>query len=134
MIRCEWIYLNFCSGEEVISEILLWMSDNFIKEYNADSIVKIINQTIQRMWMQWVNAHPNVAERYHNYKLNFKRNGRLNLKPYYIAGLIKSTKKYKEINIKEIRSDKQLMKDYRERLKSRRDKLHQIYDWHSHFD
>lgn len=134
MFYCEWIFLNFASGEEVISETLIYMAEQGIKEYNADSIVHLINKIVQRMWQMWVDAHPNIATRYRDRHKEWRREWRRNIKPGYVVELFRNNKDYKEVSRGELRSDSTLIKQYRERIKQRRDKLSQIYDWHSHFN
>lgn len=134
MMYCEWIFLDFASGEEVVSETLLYMADTGIKEYNADSIINLINRVIQRMWQMWVDAHPNISARYRDRHKEWRKEWRRNIKPGYVVELLRNSKDYKDIPRQELRNDRELIKQYRERIKQRRDKLHQIYDWHSHFN
>lgn len=132
-VYCRWIWIDFAKAGDILSEAFLWMSENNIKEYNAESIIKIIQQTVNRMWDKFLSESP----KYNEYKKRVikrkKENDIINMTDRYVVELIKKNKKYSHLNRQDIKKDTQLIKQFRNSLINKRKKSNRNYEFISHF-
>lgn len=133
-VYAKWMFIDFASPQEILSESFLYMKEKGIKEYNGSSVLKIINRVAQKMWTDFINKHPKYHDNNRKYMKNYSEQQRINLSDNYIAFLIKSTKKYKSVPRSEIVKNKELMNNKREEVKRKRDKRGSVYEFKSHFN
>jgi hypothetical protein len=133
MFTCRWIYISFASPQDVMAETFLYMQDNNIKEYDATSMVRLINSIIQKMWKVWIAAHPNIDARYRAKYKEYKRDWRLNIKDGYVVDMMKKSKEFRSFTTSEIWDKKDEVRKYKERIKQMRMRLKRLYDFESHF-
>lgn len=134
MYFCSYIYLEFASPGEIMSEVFLYLHDNKIKDYDADFIIKIINRTISRMWGQYRKEHPNLLRDFLARQKDAKKRRIINISTLYLVDLIKSTKAGANMTRKEIRNNKELLDKYKMQLIEKRLKHNKLLDFNSHFD
>lgn len=134
MFFCSYIYLEFCSPGEVMTEVFLYMHDNKIKDYNADFIIKIINRTISKMWSTYRKAHPNLLAVYLKNQKENKRKRIRNLSKSYIIDLIQNSKLGKTMTRTQIKNDSELIESTKIRIAEGRKKNNYLSDFNSHFD
>lgn len=133
-VYANWIWLNFAEPVEILSETFIWMKDNNIKEYNGTSMIKMIQQTVNRMWYKFIKDNPKYFKNFAGKNKLVKENIRNNLGNSYVAALIKSNSKYSHLTTKEIRANLELMTKKKEEIKERRKKNGNINtDFISHF-
>jgi transposase-like protein len=132
LMYSHWIQTNQFDVNDIIAETFIWMADNGIKEYTAETVAFYIRKTTQKMWMKWVYAHPNTHEYYLSYWREWGKNARLNLKPTYINKLIKE--KNPHMTASEIASNKKMQEEQRLRTAEFRKKNNLLDDFNSHFD
>lgn len=132
-VYCTWIFLDFAAPEEILTETFLYMRDNGIKEYNAESILKHIWLVTGRMWFKFLREHPKYSEYQRNINRRCKQRTRMNLGTSYLVEIIFS-KKSNTLTRREIRADRNLLNDTKKRIIERRGKLGTLYDFHSHFE
>lgn len=134
-VYCKWIFMNFGSAQDVLSETFIWMQENGIKEYNTETILKYIWRTVNRMWADFIAKHHKYNDIYRLKNKEFKRISRENISTYYIVSLIKERNGWRERSTKEIRKQVQLLNKVRGEIKERRlSKLKENMEFYSHFD
>jgi hypothetical protein len=134
-VFCYWIdNKSFADPVEILTDVFLYMRDENVKEYNSESILKYIWQSVNRLWYQYIKDHPNKAIKINARHKDNKRNARINLTDGYISQVVKATKEHKNTPIKEIRANKKLIQETKERLISKRKTQNKISDFNSHFD
>jgi len=132
--RCHWIhtFTNSIQAREIVSETFLYIADNNIKEYNADTIMFYIRKVTNNLWAEYFKSHPNVHNYIRRYDKQWKRDAILNLKPTYLNSKIRRA--FPEKTASEVMADKELQKRYKERLKLFRQKFNLLEGFNSHFD
>lgn len=130
---CEWIFLNFASPQDIMANVFLKLADDNIKDYDATLVVKYINRTISRMWLEYLKDHPNLWAQ-HEAKLKqrdyFKR---VNITTQYLVKLVQSSKAGKGLTREDIKKNVELLEGARDKLKKYRKKAGGLMDFHSHF-
>jgi len=132
-VYCTWMWMDFADPRDILAETFLYMKDNGIKEYNAESIIKLIQKVSQKMWETFLNNHPKYANKLTRRNRNHQREISQNLKPSYIAKIIKMTNAGKGLTTKEIRENLELMNAKKEELLRKRKKRGANYEFISHF-
>jgi len=132
-VYCHWIWIDFTDPREILSETFLHIKDNGIKEYNADSMIKMIQQTINRMWFSFLKNHPKYNETLKRSNARYKQHIKINITDKYLVDVIKQSKDGKNKTRKEIFNDKELLEKVRNRIKGKRKKSGKAVDFISHF-
>lgn len=134
MYFCTYIYFDFASPGEIMTEVVIYLHDNSIKDYNADFIIKLINRTISRMWDKYRREHPNLLNQFLKRQKERKAIRIRTLSKGYLVDLIKSSKKGKDMTRSQIKNDVKLLEETKNRLLQLRKKGIDLTDYHSHFD
>ncbi len=134
-VYCYWIWIDFTTPEDVMSETCVWMAENGIKEYNTETLLRYIRNTAARMWANYLNNHPKYHDHRRKYNVNHKAEARRTLNPHYIIELIKTSKIGDTMTRREIRGNQELLNKTRCRIKEKREKRSDnTLDFNSHFN
>lgn len=128
----EYIRPGFCSPQDVLANLYLFMQENKIKEYDAKFIEILIIRMISRLWWEFIKADPNLAARHRDRDKEWRKLGRINLKNWYIGELMRGSKKYKLYPA--LRFLPEEREKHKQKLINTRKKLYRMIDWQSHFD
>lgn len=119
-VYCYWIFLDYASPQDILSETFIWMNENGIREYNGTSMIKLIQATVSRTWTDYLKKHP----KYHNHtNVRHKYNKREQIEKIsngYLVSLIKSSKSGKGMTTDEIRKNRELLEQTRIRIRAKR--------------
>lgn len=129
--RAHWMFIEVATPQDIIAETFIYLSESGIKEYNADRMSFYIRKITQRLWMDWVKAHPATAAYYKNYNKEWQRDQIRRCTKYYLR--IKIKKIYPEKMASEIYSDRELIKIRRERIMQFRNNNKKLDEFISHF-
>lgn len=133
-VYATWIWIDFTTPTDVMSELFIYLADNKIKEYNTESILRAIWATISKMWSRYLNESPKFHQYQRRYNKQFKVNQRLNMTTGYLVQAARATKEGKKMTAKEVRNDKELLERTKERILERRNKQKKLTEFNSHFD
>lgn len=131
---CSYIWMNFATPGEIMTEVFMFLYDKEIKDYDASFIIKIINCTIQRMWIQYKRDHPNLWRSHVARQRETKRDAIRNLKKSYLLSLAKKRKEYAGLTSGELKKSTEILNKIREEIKQKRKKHNKLYDFESHFN
>lgn len=133
-IYCYWIWVDFTTPEDVLSETCVWMAENGIKEYNTECLLRYIRNTAARMWSTYLTNHPKFHDHRRIHENLRKKEGVRTLKSWYVTEVIKGTKIGKTMTRSQIRGNRQLLDQTSARVKEKRDKrADNTSDFQSHF-
>lgn len=132
-VYCKWVFMDFASAGDILSEAFLWMSENGVKEYNAESVIKIIQQTVNRMWPKFLADHPRHSETTEKRNKKVREHNKINLTNGYMVNIIYRKKKYKHLTRAEIKNNPSLIESQRKMIIDKRKKLNRNYEFISHF-
>lgn len=131
----KWIFMDFASAQDVLSETFIYMSDNGIKEYDTKLILKLIWGTVNKMWPSFLNNHPKFSQWFKDHAKRQKENSVRNLKTTVVVDRLKALKDHKHKTRAELRNDIALIEKKRKEIKEkRRKKLVDNTDFISHFN
>lgn len=132
-VYADWIWIDFTTPNDVMSEVLLYMYDNNIKEFNGSRIIKIIWRVVDMMWKAYLNGSPKHRHLFDIKKKLWAENRRINLTTYYVVEI--AYKKFKgEMTRSEIKATPGLIDKTRTSILAYRKKHQKNYDFHSHFE
>jgi transposase-like zinc ribbon protein len=131
----DWIFIDFASPEDILTEVFLDFKDNDIKDYNTQVVLKGIWRVTAKMWVKYLNEHP----KYNEYlKRKARKNKKVkidNLKDSYIVDKLMESQLSKGKTRQEIKSDRGLIEMKRQQIINRRKKIGAgLIDFYSHFD
>lgn len=132
-VYCVWIWMDFASPTDILSEVFLYLKDNNIKEYNAQTMIRYIQRVVNIMWSKFLKEHPKYHEYSKNNNKRFKENQILKMSNSYIVDTIKKSKLGKGMTRKEIKDNSKLIEETREKIKTKRKTKGENYDFISHF-
>ena len=130
----KFVWIDFISAEELLSEVFLDMSITGVKEYNTTYVLKAIWRIHMRMWVKFLKEHPKHNEFLQKKRREYSRKNKLNLTDRYIIDAIKSSKEGDGMSWQQIKENKSLIEKRREQIKKHRNKNGLVYDFHSHFN
>lgn len=126
LMYSSYIYCSFISAEEALNEAFLTLSEYpETQRTNGQFIVKVINRTISRLWYYYQKANPVRYKRLLNYRKEWKREARQELKAYYLTQLANNCFEKvgaEKISVQEMRSDSSLVSEIKERVLKKRNK------------
>lgn len=133
-VYAKWIWIkDFATAEDILSETFLHLSENKIKEYDADSILHYIWKTCQKMWENYLAQHPKRSEYTKTMKKKFNDAQKINIKDNYVITCI-FNRKGNKMTREEIRNNKALIAEARNIIREKRNKHGRISDFQSHFN
>lgn len=134
-VYCKWIFIKIMQPEEVLTETFIRFSDEGVKEYNAELVVKAIQKTVGKMWYEYTKFNPGLYNQYQEKNKHFKKERRRKLTDSYVVERISLSKKYTHLNRNDIMDNKELIKKYRiEIQKKRAVRLSDNSDFISHLE
>lgn len=131
-VYCDWIFIDFASPQDVLAETFLWMNEKGIKEYNADSIIKLIQSTASRMWVKYLNEHPKHNQLVGRKQKEYKRDARMSLSNTYILDVLMK-RKGNVLTRKEMKQDRKLIEETKIKIIEHRKTISVVSDFNSHF-
>jgi hypothetical protein len=131
-VYCNWIWLDFATPQDILSETFLIMKEKGIKEYNGSTIIKHIQYTVNVLWYKFLNEHPKYYNRIRGWQKAHKENMRMNLTKSYIIELIFKLQDNKMTRA-EIKLHPELIYKKRTEILARRKRLNKNYEFISHF-
>lgn len=131
-VWAKWMFLDFASPQDVLSETFIYMKEKGIKEYNADFMVKLIRDVASKMWLNYINNHPKFHELYKDKAKLYRRRQRRDLTTGFIVSYIADNPKNK-LSRDEIKKNRELIEKTRnriiqKRLKDKKFRLYEIVD------
>jgi hypothetical protein len=84
----RWIFYDFCSPEELLSEVVISLADSGVSDINGSLMVEMLKKTITKLWRNHVNGNPKLKEWYNKYRREWKREGRAKLASWYVKEII----------------------------------------------
>ena len=131
-VYCHWIFLDFATPQDILSETFLRLKENGIKEYNGSFMISYIQKTVNILWYNFLKSHPKFYNKERHWSNKSKQEARINLKKWYIVELILKSKDNK-LSRSEINNNLDLINNKRKEIIERRRKYHNNYDFISHF-
>lgn len=131
---CKYIWLNFATPGEIMTEVYLFMYENKIKDYDATYLIKIINRTIARMWYQYQKDRPNLYIKWKDRNAELRKDAIRNLKKIYLVQVAKKTKEYANMSRGELNQSAEILNNIKERIKAKRILKGDLMDFESHFN
>lgn len=132
-VYADWIFFDFATAQDVLSEVFLYMHENGIKEYNTELILHLIWKVTDRMWRKCLNEHPKFNSHIKKKSKERKENNRINISSSYLVERIKSRKMYSHLTTQEIRENKNLMESVKKEILELRKTKGRNYEFNSHF-
>ncbi len=127
-----WITADIGTPEDFVAEAFIKMSEDRVKEYDADLVAYYIRKVTQKMWMDWVKEHPEAHEYLRAYHKEWHRKQRINVTPYYVKS--KAKRVHKDMAYSEIEADKKIMRDRKEKILEFRKRYNLLEGFNSHFE
>lgn len=131
-VYAHWMFLDFASPSDILSEVFIHLKEKKIKEYNAEIIIKLIQKKAGDMWMDFINRHPKFNSIYYGKSKEWKKLARATLKRSYIVDLIMDRKSNK-LTREEVKNNAVLIEMTRRNIEQERDKNKSNANFISHF-